>query len=685
MESLNNENQNDSQIIFTSVEQSGAVSLKSAWQLLKESLALFRSNFKTLLIIMLLPVFFNLALKGTQLLSVTSETLSQSLLFSILKVLVWLASLYVGAISTLTVVYSIKDGTGAKESYSKATSNSIAYILMILSGSLVLMGSFMLFIIPSILFTVWLSLIIFVFAFESTRGLTTLRRSKQLIQGNFWKIVWRTFIFIPIVAVILCIPFIILGVIFGDKYNLIASGVLLLIYPIVLIFELQLYKNLAEIKKDSFLEEPKKIQRFGYYFVMVIAIPVFSAFALLQILNLSAYDIPNPNDADLQLQTLSIPKQDNAFYVLLEAKDKIFLPEDKLVKGLDDSVAQEIIQKNEEALALLDKGVSLPVFQQPELQDPKNFSASQIVTSVSFLRNLARVNSVKAMALQSQGKGKEALDQSMKTIKMAQMIQDSQGPLINYLIGLAVKEIGLSNFRDLVQNSNLQPSELLSYESQLDKYKESRLSLQKALRSEYIMLINTKETSIDPVFRREKPKEDSNELLRDIPQNVVVGNIFYYQPNKTKLLFAQVYRNMISNADKKNYSLITSTEKMPVNWTIVFQNNAVGKIISNVIDVSFSSLYEKRFQENFSVKGTQLLVALRAYKQTTSNLPDSLTDLVPSYLPELPQDPFDGNAIRYSKEKGIIYSIGKDLQDNNGNISSDDWRQGNDLGFKIAF
>lgn len=665
-------------------ETSTPPKLQGAWKLFKESLLLFRSKFKTLLAIMLLPVFVNLLLHQPQILSTTSEMLSQSFLFSILKVLLWLISLYVGAISTLAVVFSIKDNATAKESYSKATKNGIAYILMILFGALVTIGSFVLLIIPSILFMVWLSLIIYVFAFEDTRGLTALRRSKQLIQGNFWKVVWRTFIFMPIAAIVLCIPFIILGVIFGDRYNLITSGVLLLIYPIVLIFELQLYKNLSELKKDSFLEEPKGIHKFGYYFTTIIAIPLFSAFALLQALSLIAYDIPNPSDSDLQLQVLNIPKQENAYYAFLESKDKIYLPEDKLAEGLDDSLAQEIVQKNEQAMSSFEKGVSLSIYQQPEFQNPKNYNANQVVESVSFLRNLARVNSIEAVILQSQGKEKEALDQSLKTIKMAQMIQDSQGTLINYLIGLAIKEIGLSNFRELVLHSNLQPSELLSYEAKLDPYKESKLSLQRALKSEYIMLINSKETLIDPVFRGEKPAEDSGELLQGVPQVLAKSN-FYYQPNRTKLLFIQTYQNMLSNSDKKNYSMVSHAEKMPIGWTIVFENNAVGKILSGVVNVSFDSLFEKRFEENFSVKATQLLIALKAYKQTTGNLPDSLTALVPNYIPTAIQDPFDGNPIRYSKDEEVIYSIGKNLKDDSGNISEDDWRQGEDFGFKLSF
>lgn len=49
-------------------------------------------------------------------------------------------------------------------------------------------------------------------------------------------------------------------------------------------------------------------------------------------------------------------------------------------------------------------------------------------------------------------------------------------------------------------------------------------------------------------------------------------------------------------------------------------------------------------------------------------LPDSLTDLVPGYLPTIPLDPFDEKPLRYKKSAQgyVVYSIGPDLIDDGG-------------------
>jgi hypothetical protein len=49
-------------------------------------------------------------------------------------------------------------------------------------------------------------------------------------------------------------------------------------------------------------------------------------------------------------------------------------------------------------------------------------------------------------------------------------------------------------------------------------------------------------------------------------------------------------------------------------------------------------------------------------------LPDTLSDLVPRFLPTVPADPFDGKPLRYKKLKNgyCIYSIGPNLRDDGG-------------------
>ncbi len=61
-------------------------------------------------------------------------------------------------------------------------------------------------------------------------------------------------------------------------------------------------------------------------------------------------------------------------------------------------------------------------------------------------------------------------------------------------------------------------------------------------------------------------------------------------------------------------------------------------------------------------------MAVEQSRLSNGNLPEQLADLVPAFLPEVPLDPYDGRPLRYRKrEKGyVVYSIGKDLSDDDG-------------------
>lgn len=65
---------------------------------------------------------------------------------------------------------------------------------------------------------------------------------------------------------------------------------------------------------------------------------------------------------------------------------------------------------------------------------------------------------------------------------------------------------------------------------------------------------------------------------------------------------------------------------------------------------------------------TDCLLALRRYELKQGKLPDTLAELVPDYLPAVPNDAYDGQPLRYliTPESTCVYSIGEDRVDNGG-------------------
>lgn len=79
-------------------------------------------------------------------------------------------------------------------------------------------------------------------------------------------------------------------------------------------------------------------------------------------------------------------------------------------------------------------------------------------------------------------------------------------------------------------------------------------------------------------------------------------------------------------------------------------------------------------------------LAMERYRITNGKWPRKLDELVPEYLAKLPTDPFNGESLLVGTIPGglVIYSVGPDLQDNNGLVDdSKPTKEGTDIGFRL--
>ncbi|MCP4259819.1 MAG: hypothetical protein GY774_20250 [Planctomycetes bacterium] len=83
---------------------------------------------------------------------------------------------------------------------------------------------------------------------------------------------------------------------------------------------------------------------------------------------------------------------------------------------------------------------------------------------------------------------------------------------------------------------------------------------------------------------------------------------------------------------------------------------------------AFSRIITINIRSIAHLRTARVALAIQRYRLTTGNLPDTLANLVPTYLDVVPKDPFDGRSLRYEKlETGfVVYSIGEDGRDDGG-------------------
>lgn len=413
------------------------------------------------------------------------------------------------------------------------------------------------------------------------------------------------------------------------------------------------------------------------------------------ILNYFYKDIPPIDDRDLQLVKVDVPREQNAFYDLVEIDKYLSYPpktpdpiQDHITgKVWDEQFVQETLAKNEQALALFDEAVKKPSFQNPKTADPTKILSTSL--------KIARLSSLKALSLARQNKDAEALNEAIKSVEIGQKIQESQVGLIDYLIGIAIKQIGLSTLQKLVAVTKLPPETLIQDAKYLEKFKNNEEGLKTAFKVEYALAINSIDSvaSGDPeLFLQSQGLDDkttSNKFQSGLKNN------FYFQPNKTKALFASYIRPEITNVsgfcssnENREFKRLFYAPSSSLGFIpqAIIKGNSLGLIFYDALGTAwnFDGQIDKRCREDFLVSSTQILFALRAYNLETGGYPATLNELVPKYLSKVPEDPFDGKPIKYSPTKKILYSVGKDRIDSGGS-EGDDWTQMPDPTFKIEF
>lgn len=167
--------------------------------------------------------------------------------------------------------------------------------------------------------------------------------------------------------------------------------------------------------------------------------------------------------------------------------------------------------------------------------------------------------------------------------------------------------------------------------------------------------------------------ENSGEPLDTMPGGVLQerpGRLFF-KKQETLGLFAHSSRLLRDQIVEAPFSTRSSTSPP---WdrsrsSLWFQPNAAGQayFIAHVAETSgLPRLHHLARTRHALVLS---LFAVRRYLVDHQRLPSGLSDLLPNYLPELPLDPYSGEALHYDPLKGVLFSVGDDFQAQDGHVT----------------
>ena len=246
---MDNQNQNQQQVSSTQPEfpqprvEPMAFNLPGVKDLSKRAWEIYKARIRVFLGIMLAPLLVSLPIILFTKLPVP--------IFIVLMIIFMIAVIIIGFWSQISLLYAIKDRDkeiGIKESFAKGWHKIIPYWYISLLVGLIVMGGFLLFIVPGIIFAVWFSLAAYILVAEDIKGMNALRESKRLVSGNWSSVCWR-FLFIVLFLGAISLAVSSIAEIF--KIPFLEYAVSLFIVPFASVFGFLIYEDLKKLKNET--------------------------------------------------------------------------------------------------------------------------------------------------------------------------------------------------------------------------------------------------------------------------------------------------------------------------------------------------------------------------------------------------------------------------------------------------
>jgi len=418
--------------------------------------------------------------------------------------------------------------------------------------------------------------------------------------------------------------------------------------------------------------------KFLAYFFGFIVFLVVVFFSFPRIMGLVAgADDSAFDDSDLVLSTVDVPEAENGFYDLVKLSDvlkdgktisksvKIEIPSsindlDYLESyDWDEGVVKELIDKNEEALKVFSDAAQKPQFQYIYMSGPNDISPTMPVVGMNAWRQASRLSGIKAIYLMKQGRDKEAFAEAMQLIEIGNDIEKSSNVMtLVYLIGLGIKDSGIDVMKILIDKTKLDSKRLAEIQRVIKGY-------------EPVVNVDTKK--VEYATSRLAINTMLDEIRQDASLFDVPVNNYYFKPNKTLKMKADSVRRVIEFYKSScSVSPQVSEEITFSPWKMYFTDNAIGKLIFSMTDLSLDNAKLKRCSGDMRLDMLDLLLALKRYRLERGEYPDSLEEMVPDFFDNQLIDIFNDKQIKFDSDRMIIYSVGMNFLDDNAKDGSDD-------------
>lgn len=427
---------------------------------------------------------------------------------------------------------------------------------------------------------------------------------------------------------------------------------------------------------------------------------------------------------DLYFDFKPIPADQNAIIDWRRAAEAEVKPNDKQrdllrfcwTPGAPEPRAEDLddlrtwLKRNREALGLFDASLAKPKAQWPDR------SAQTVQVEIAGFSYLMRARLLEADQLAAQNQFEAAAKLLEDNLKLAEMAIHADPGLIHYFLGCSGRTLTQDAILRLAARKQLSLSIRERLLSDLPSLDFEAIAYTNALRSEfaaqYHETIDLKKLSddwsklpsssatmlrfpddcvrpfkvlLDPslVPMHPNPLDQNSEIEKTIRHfRICYTNSFSAWSNhsdEANIEAEQNHSNLLR--DISPLMKLVENEPLPLSrqaaqrarTTYLAITNPVGRIWDCTVTESVGSDV-KVFRCRTEREATRAVLALLIFERRKGVLPAKLSDLVDEkILKSVPNDPFSGNPIQYSRERQIVWSVGQNGLDDDGQSGPSRW------------
>ncbi len=348
------------------------------------------------------------------------------------------------------------------------------------------------------------------------------------------------------------------------------------------------------------------------------------------------------------------------------------------------------VQMNEKPLKLVATGTEQPFFYLPYAWSTKDEKPDMLMgvllPVVQESRTFARLFAKRAMLHLGENRPAEAAKDLMVIHKFARQI-GNRGTLIECIVGIAIERIALNGDWQLAQHPQFSSQQLKEYTKKvqsLPAVTDSKEALNLFARSSSLdsvqyLSVSSEDDETGGIFGKDFPFRQYL-LILFIDWNLVLEefNLHYddiylinqMSPCQRKVLLKKKGLQLLQEG-KESRKVLKSRRLLTSGflWSLEYRS----KIVARIFLPMLSPLYKLMFHAEQRLLIRQELGAihfqLERYKRKKGKYPASLKELVPNFLPAIPQERFVKDQELKYKSNGKsfkLYSVGVDGKDDKG-------------------